>query len=193
MSIETLNKYIQENRVIRGKWTDIDKEGRETACLLAALSPEVANSQDPSKCPANLMPEWMAHLTPFIDDSGSIEKWPHVIRRYADLASRWHVLSSEAWARAGYRVRRVSLIEAMGHTKDEKVLAVCSNVLKLLDRAMAGDFPAEQEWKAAEAAAEAAATAAEAWAAEAAAAAADRIIDGIFEVLEDEIKGAKEK
>lgn len=147
MNTERLSQFISEGRLIRGKWVGADAQGRETACLLAALSPEVASSKDPSKCPASLMPLWLAHLTPSIDDNGSIEKWPDVIKRYADLAGRWHILTEKDWARAEYKVKRVALKEAMKHTDDKAVLKVCTDVLILLDRASNDDIPTTAEFK----------------------------------------------
>ncbi len=205
---DRLNQFINEGRLLRWEWVGKDAEGRETACLLAAMSPEVGESRSPDNCPASIMPAWLAHLTPWIDDNCSVEKWPETIRKYADLARRWHVLTPEAWSRAEYRVKRVCVLEAMSHTKEATALTVCSRVVALLDRAIAGDIPSKTEWSAA---AEARAAASAAWAAAVAAeavaeaavaavaaaearaaasaawAAADRIILGIFDVLEDEV------
>ena len=183
MSPETLDLFINENRLIRGSWTGENDQGRETACLLAALSPEVFKAQSANACPASLMPQWLARLTVFIDGHGTLEHWPVVVRRYANLASRWHVLTPVAWKRSMHRVNRASVLEAMLHTSAERSLAVCKAVVALLDRAIAGDPPTIAEWQAAREAAEEAATAkwaakwaeAEAaakWAAAAAAAAA---------------------
>jgi hypothetical protein len=80
--------YLNSGRLIRGAWTGTDSQGRRTACLLAALSPEAGRSKDPGACPASVMPAWLAHLTPWIDDAGSKEAWPGTVRRYAELAGR---------------------------------------------------------------------------------------------------------
>ena len=37
-----LQDFLDSGRLIRKAWTGTDAQGRETACLLAALSPEVA-------------------------------------------------------------------------------------------------------------------------------------------------------
>jgi len=210
MSLETLKQYIEEDRLIRNNWFGTDEQGRQTACLYAAL---VGNDRPP-ECPSSVMPRWLAYLTPWIDDAGSAEKWPAMVRRYADLAGRWHVLTEEQWHRAEYKFRKECVLESMKHTTNEVVLAACRTVIALLDREIAGDSPTKDEWTVAAAAAWAAEAAAQrraraaaeaaAWAAEAAAraeaawtawaawaAAADRLTEKLFEILEGEIGGKK--
>ena len=94
--VSRLNAMIAEDRIIRQRWTD----GHERACLLAALSPETGKAERASACPAHVMPPWLAHLTPWIDDEVSEDAWPGVIRRYAALARRWSALDDAAWERA---------------------------------------------------------------------------------------------
>ena len=94
-----LDQFVADQRVIRGKWADQDAEGRERACLLAALAPECAAALDSGACPADLMPDWLAELTPWMDDHGTAEAWPAMIQRYAALAHRWITLDAAAWER----------------------------------------------------------------------------------------------
>ena len=172
--IQRLNEMMSEGRIIRNDWVSSDEQGREVACLLAALSPEAGEAESPAACPASVMPEWFAHLTPWIDDNGSEAEWPRVVRRYAACAARWSVLDDAAWRRVEIATRRVAVIEAMRHTSDEQVLAACRGVLVWLDadmsesshaavkaaaRAAADAVSAAATWKAAEAAAWAASTA----------------------------------
>ena len=185
-----LNQYIDEGRLIRHAWTSSDEQGRETACLLAAMSPEVAASRDSSACPADIMPQWLAHLTPWMDDAGSIGAWPSMVRRYAAVAARWHVLSKETWRRLDYTARRISLEDCLPLAGDATPEA--EGVLTLLRRAEAGDTVESVKWKAAawaawaaeDAAAEAAADATAEAAAKAAWAAADRITAAILASIE---------
>ena len=199
--IERLNTFISEGRLIRNEWTGEDGQGRETACLLAAISPEVAESWAEKDCPSDLMPEWFARLTPWIDDTGSEEHWPEVIKKYANLASRWHVLSADDWERLEYKTKRIALIEARKHTNDTEVLKCVDGVIVLINRWLAGDKPAIEVWSAAESAASAeiaarsaasaariAARNAAASAARNAASAADRMIDEILDALESLIE-----
>lgn len=79
--IDQLEKMIEEDRVIRSSWRDTDAEGRERACLLTAMFPEVTN--DAAQCPAGYLPLWFAYLTPSLDDNGSAFKWQSVCKEYA--------------------------------------------------------------------------------------------------------------
>lgn len=134
--VQRLNEMVAEGRIIRNDWVSSDEQGRATACLLAALSPEVAEAETASACPASLMPEWFAYLTPWMDDNCSDTEWPRVIRRYAACAARWSVLDDAAWRRVEIVARRVAVVEAMRHTSDEQVLAACRGVLVWLDADM---------------------------------------------------------
>lgn len=69
--------------------------------------------------------QWLAALTPWMDDGGSIEVWPGMIRRYGSVAARWHVLTPDDWQRCLWRTCIVTVREAMTHTTDATVLAVC--------------------------------------------------------------------
>lgn len=143
-----LDLYIAQGRLIRDKWRDTDARGRELACLLVALVPEVMDEDhgDPDRCPADVMPTWLAHMTPNLDDAVSDAAWPNVIRRYAALAHRWHVLDPAGWRRAEYRVREACVREAMQHTQRAETLAVCEAVAQLCARVVAGDEPSETAW-----------------------------------------------
>ena len=76
--LERLNQLVSENRIIRNAWFGIDEQGRATACLLATLSPEAGDAENPDFCPAAVMPLWLAHLTPWIDDACTSAAWPSV-------------------------------------------------------------------------------------------------------------------
>ena len=143
--IETL---LKNNTLLRKNWGD----GKETACLLAALVPEIGQG-DYSKCPAEVMPEWLARLTPWMNDSGSLEKWPSMVKRYAAIARQWHVLSPEDWRRLDYRIRAICVREAASHMKKKDVVAVCNTVILLCDRAGRGEMVTAEEWIAARTAA----------------------------------------
>ena len=170
--MKTLEQHIDDGTLIRNAWTGTDDQGRKTACLLAALAPETGRARSASVCPATVMPLWLAHLTVWIDDSGSEAAWPAMVRRYAGLASRWHALSPEDWRRLDYRVRVICLDEADRHYDHDLYPAVARAVQRvraLCCRAGAGDMPARGEWAADPAAARE--TAREEWAADPAAAA----------------------
>jgi len=149
--IENLNRHIEGGTLVRNRWGD----GRDRACLLAAMSPECAESESPMDCPASVMPKWLAELTPWMDDDGSEEAWPHMVRRYAALAARWHVLSDGQWSRLEFVAKKIAVESCLEHNE-----GVCAPVIALLDRSIAGDIPSDEEWSAARSAARDAARAA---------------------------------
>lgn len=123
--IDNLNRLILDDRLLRHAWTDTEADGRERACLLAAIAPETGKVESASACPAELMPAFLAHLTPRIDDNGSVDSWPAMVRQYARLAATWHVLSHEAWLRVEYGFRASCVIEARQYTTDAATLTKC--------------------------------------------------------------------
>jgi hypothetical protein len=158
---DRLDQYIAEDRLIRNAWT----EGTDRACLLAAIAPVTGEKQEASACPSTIMPEWLARLTPWMDDRGSLDAWPGMVRRYAAVARRWHALTPADWRKLDFAARAICVREAVSHTKVARVVEVCGAVIALCDRAASGDEPTEQEWRAVAAEAEAAwrAAEAEAW------------------------------
>jgi hypothetical protein len=140
----TLNQYIAEGRLLRKKWVGTDKHGREAACLLAALSPKVAHFRHSNACPANIMPKWLAHLTPWMDDEGSDDAWLGMVKRYAAVAGRWHVLSNEIWRELDYTARRIALENCI--PSHDETSSVKERVIALLRRAEVGGSVTDWEW-----------------------------------------------
>ena len=140
--INRLDDFIARDAVIRGKWTD----GQERACLLAALSPEAGEREDATACPASVMPAWLAYLTPSLDDKGSVEAWPSMVRRYAALARRWSVLDANAWVRLDFRARVLAMRMAREQTTYQPALDAIDLVVELCER---GPSVTPEEWSAA--------------------------------------------
>lgn len=107
----SLRRHIKQGTLIRGAFTSEDLKGRETACLLAAMSPEVAGSEEPDSCPAHVMPVWLAELTPNIDDNGTDKHWFSMVGRYAHVAGLWPVLSKADWFELEIRAWQIAIIE----------------------------------------------------------------------------------
>jgi hypothetical protein len=113
-----------------------------------------------------------------MDDAGSEEAWPGMVRRFALLIRRSAALTAEDWQRLDFACRAVALREARSHVQRDEwgVLTALDRALGLCEQAASGVSVADAEWTkesaAARAAAEAAAAAAAEWAAAAAAAAA---------------------
>lgn len=189
---ERLDKYIADGSLLRGAWWEGERrrDGYDRACLLLAIAPECGKrdedgdaSGDPAACPSWLLPEWLARLTPWLDDTGSDEAWPEHVRRYSRAVRLVPSLGPDAQRRLLFAVCASivrSVLEFAGSTKD-----VCERVLALLERAAAGEAVSDGEWETAhgDARAEAAAAAAR-WAAEAAEAARDRLVDGVLLEIE---------
>jgi hypothetical protein len=176
---DRLDAMLREGRLIRRAWT----KGHDRACLLAALSPEAGAAESASACPAEIMPPWLAHMTPWLDDAPSAEAWPSIVARYAALARRWGVLDDAAWERARVASLLTIVSEARSHVAPEyaSVLAAIDGVLGWLRRgapesereaaaaadaaweAASADAADAAAWEAARAAAWAAASADAAW------------------------------
>lgn len=90
---ERLREAIENKRVVRGVWKDC--EGG--ACLLSWLSFDSSVQETAKACPGDIMPLWMAYFTVWLNDTTSVECWPQLIARYAELVPQWHVLDDAAW------------------------------------------------------------------------------------------------
>lgn len=143
---------LEAGTLARGRWTGVTADGRRTACLLAALVPAVRQAERASACPAEVMPAWLAGLTPWIDDAGTDAAWAGHVREYAALAPHFGRLSADAalGRMALLRVLRVIVAEADRHITG----ASGSDLNALLDREIAGEAVGRNEYAdAAEAAA----------------------------------------
>jgi hypothetical protein len=172
-----------EGRLIRRAWTKTDDAGRELACWLAALSPEVGAVKHAGACPADVMPAWLALLTPDLDDRVSDGAWPAFAERFGACAARWSVLDDAAWRRVEVAVLRECLAVASESTDDARVLATIAEVDRLLRDGGTPEARAaarEEAWAAAWAAAWSAARAA------ACEAAWDRIATALFGAIDAE-------
>jgi len=143
-AIDRLETYRREGRLIRDAWTGTDAQGRETACLLAALVPECGARQDAFACPADVMPPWLAHLTPWIDDAGTVDAWPGHITRFVAILRAWNLTEAQS-QRCDYLCRALIVREARSHTTDTRAIAACDAVIALCDRAAAGSSPPAEE------------------------------------------------
>jgi hypothetical protein len=146
-ALDRLDTYIAEGRIIRGKWTSTDAQGRETAGLLAALDPDVID--DVTACPAEWLPPWLAHMIPLIDYYTSEVAWPRVVRRTQRVLRHIDKLTQDGSARAMWRL--IDALLAMAEQHD--IANVVAPVRALIARQLAGDTPTTEEWDAAQEAA----------------------------------------
>jgi hypothetical protein len=104
------------------------------------------------RCPADVIPAWLAYLTPDLDDSGTEAAWPATVRRYAVVVRRGaETLDDAEWRRVLARTMIAVVAEAAPHDPSES----CVRVSTLWSCVLAGDEPSEEEWTAAKATAEA--------------------------------------
>jgi hypothetical protein len=116
--VANLKRHLNNGTLIRREFGD----GYKRACLLSALAPEVVDEAnlrgvDPSQtyCPAEVMPQWFAHMTPDIDDRVVDESWDELMREYARLAARWTVLDEGdwQWLEMSFRIRMLRALLAV--------------------------------------------------------------------------------
>jgi len=69
LNLDRFDKYLIEGRLIAHKFVDVDDEGRKRACWLAAMSEPVEQTESAFRCPAEDLPNWMAHLVVALDDN----------------------------------------------------------------------------------------------------------------------------
>jgi hypothetical protein len=73
--------FANEGRLIQRHWHEAREDGRELACLLGAIHPDVTG---PSDCPASVMPNWMAELLLTLFDGVSMDKATNYGRRFSE-------------------------------------------------------------------------------------------------------------
>jgi len=144
-AVRRLDAAIAAGDVIRGEWTRTE-DGRERACLLAALAPVCGVERTSSACPAEVLPPWLAECVPWIDDAGTEGVWPEMIQTFADLLRDSAGAPAELWPRLNLHWRRVAIAETMAHTANLTVLGVCAEVAALLDAELAGEQIDSEAW-----------------------------------------------
>lgn len=153
--IDALALAATEGRVIREDWRQTGADGREMACTLGWLGDDI---EDPSECPAEYMPRWLAYLVPECNDRTGEEGFAVWLDRIPGILRRISAVPDDVWPVLERRAKARAVVEAMRHTGDEFALAACREVLRLLrDGGTAEEFTAAYAaaWAAADAAARA--------------------------------------
>jgi hypothetical protein len=70
-AVDNILLFAREGRLVRHQWSGQDKKGRHIACLLGSIHEDI---DEPAKCPANVMPLWMAELLPALFDGVVAER-----------------------------------------------------------------------------------------------------------------------
>ena len=107
----TIREMTAAGTLRQGVWNSED-EGRRIADILGASSPDV-NYVGDVNCAALCMPEWLAELTPVLFDGIPKNQASAYALRYADVAERWCVLTSEAWDRVSVTFRVACIEQAL--------------------------------------------------------------------------------
>jgi hypothetical protein len=179
-AVDNILLFANEGRLVQGIWHRKDADGRHLACLLAAIHPDI---DGPEKCPALIMPQWMASVLPMLFDSvakdraiplgiqfaeslkvgntddGVMRRW--LIRVVQDAVSRAALHSKLApaiWPQAKMACYQViDALKTGDKTAADKAAARVGMVKKAAARA--GEATTEQDAYAAEVVAETAAAA----------------------------------
>ena len=141
--------HLERGTLCRNTWTGKLSDGRKTACLLAAIWPAAGKKWSSADCPASLMPQWLADLTPWIDDNPTDAAWEGFIRRYAALVPFFGRMSSEQSDALSRRFRASCVRKLMNYADGGAPFAACEAIAEALE---AGREPTPEEVAAAEAA-----------------------------------------
>jgi hypothetical protein len=179
---------VDAKTLTQGGWRRRGDDGREIACLLGSIDPSVNSPKD---CNGDLMPMWMAELTPVLFDGVAFDQVYPIAQRYGTLVGKWHVLTKESWDNSlnKFLVRLIDdAVDSarpvnVGKAYWPQVEQACSDVKTALGT------KDKDKIKAARAAADAAARAARAAAdaARAARAASKKLFDFLLDCIETEI------
>ena len=93
---ERILQHLREQRLVQGEWHSQDAQGRELACVLGAISPEIVSA---TECPASVMPQWLALIVVGMFDGQGKDDAAAWAGRFGEQMSRWHVLDGAAWDR----------------------------------------------------------------------------------------------
>ncbi len=69
-AFERYTAALEAGALVQGSWHGRGDDGRELACALGSLGPDV---HGPSDCPARVMPLWLARMVPRLFDGQSFE------------------------------------------------------------------------------------------------------------------------
>ena len=81
-ALERYSLFLAEGRLLQSAWHK-EVDGRQLACGLGVLGDAV---NDPSQCPANIMPRWLAQMVPwFFDNQKPDDAFAWGAKFYAEL------------------------------------------------------------------------------------------------------------
>ncbi len=83
VAFERYERFFNSDALVQNNWHGRGSDGRELACGLGALDPEINNPRD---CPSSVMPRWLAQMVPwFFDGQDFADAKTWGLAFYADL------------------------------------------------------------------------------------------------------------
>ena len=193
-------RAVETKSLVQSSWHSRAEDGRQVACLLGSISPDVRSVKD---CNASLMPLWLAELTPTLFDGIPADHVYPVAERYGRAVGQWNKLTDIQWNSILVKFLVRTIDDALSAARPQCVdkpywQAVEDACASSKAAIVSGDDPekkAEAAARAAEAAARAAAraawaaarTAAEAAAEAAARAAYLKLFTFLLDTIEEEL------
>lgn len=147
---DRLELAAEEGRTCRRSWTCSDGVQERLSALLH-VAPECRISSgggDPSRCPVRLMPSWFAHLTVWIDDSGSDLLHREKLVRYARVMRNATVaFRKEDWEHLELKIRRLAVSWVAKSSGDDLVSSAASVAFSIHDAGIASKvWPSDEQW-----------------------------------------------
>ena len=147
---DRLELAVEEGRTCRRAWICSDGVQERLSALLY-VAPECRTSSgggDPSRCPARLMPPWFAHLTVWIDDSGSDLLHQEKLLRYARvMRSATVAFRKEDWEHLELRIRRLAVSWVAKSSGDGLVKSAAGVAFSIHDAGIASKvWPSDEQW-----------------------------------------------
>lgn len=125
---------LKEGRISQHLWRSYHKEdGREIVCALSAFGPDIQCS---NHCPADFMPQWLAHEIPSLDDMIHPTQIPFLAGGLIARAKLWHTLSQDAWERIEHQYQRCyGRLPSADNRQlaEEKYLTLTKRLFSLID------------------------------------------------------------
>jgi hypothetical protein len=145
LAFDRYSAFYERDALVQSSWHSRDADGRELACGLGALDPEINSAAD---CPSSVMPRWLAQMVPWFFDNQPFDDakgWG--LAFYAELkrlkgAVPFSVVHD--WQATIVGPMNVEICEAPGWDA-----ALPLAVQRLHERALAGDLAPRDEWFAA--------------------------------------------
>jgi hypothetical protein len=134
---------LSADALIQGAWhTEVD--GRRCACGLGVIGDEV---NSPRKCPAAIMPRWLAQMVPWFFDRQKPEDAKAWGAAFYEQLARLDGVVPFSVAHAWHAQYTTALAVEVAQKKG-KATAPHEALRALHERALAGDLASQEEWQA---------------------------------------------